>query len=52
MIQLVPLNNLMHVMKAPVGESAADVIVVLRRMLDLYANIQACKIISSYARIT
>jgi 3-isopropylmalate dehydrogenase len=28
-------------LKAPVGESAADVIVVLRRMLDLYANIPA-----------
>lgn len=27
-------------MKAPVGESAADVIVVLRRMLNLYANIR------------
>jgi 3-isopropylmalate dehydrogenase len=27
-------------LKAPVGESAADVIVVLRRMLDLYANIR------------
>lgn len=30
-------------MKAPVGESAADVIVVLRRMLDLYANIRPAK---------
>ncbi len=29
--------------KAPVGESAADVIVVLRRMLDLYANIRPAK---------
>lgn len=29
--------------KAPVGESAADVIVVLRRMLDLYANIRPSK---------
>ena len=27
-------------LKAPVGESAADVIVVLRRLLDLYANIR------------
>ena len=27
-------------LKAPVGESAADVIVVLRRRLDLYANIR------------
>ena len=30
-------------MKAPVGESAADVKVVLRRMLDLYANIRPAK---------
>ncbi len=30
-------------MKAPVGESAADVIVVLRRMLELYANIRPAK---------
>lgn len=30
-------------LKAPVGESAADVIVVLRRMLDLYANIRPAK---------
>ena len=30
-------------MKAPVGESAAAVIVVLRRMLDLYANIRPAK---------
>ena len=29
--------------KAPVGESAADVIVALRRMLDLYANIRPAK---------
>lgn len=30
-------------LKAPVGESAADVIVVLRRLLDLYANVRpAC----------
>ena len=28
-------------LKAPVGESAADVIVVLRRMLDLYAKMDA-----------
>ena len=27
-------------LKAPVGESAKDVIVYLRRMLDLYANIR------------
>ncbi len=30
-------------LKAPVGESAADVIVFLRRMLDLYANIRPAK---------
>src|SRR5574337_805677 len=30
-------------LKAPVGESAADVIVVLRRLLDLYANIRTAK---------
>ena len=30
-------------LKAPVGETAADVIVVLRRMLDLYANIRPAK---------
>ena len=30
-------------LKAPVGESAADVIVVLRRELDLYANIRPAK---------
>ncbi|MBM2819778.1 MAG: leuB [Nitrosarchaeum sp.] len=30
-------------LKAPVGESAADVIVVLRQMLDLYANIRPAK---------
>ena len=30
-------------LKAPVGESAADVIVVLRRKLDLYANIRPAK---------
>lgn len=30
-------------LKAPVGESAADVIVVLRRMLDLYSNIRPAK---------
>jgi 3-isopropylmalate dehydrogenase len=30
-------------LKAPVGESAADVIVYLRRMLDLYANIRPAK---------
>lgn len=30
-------------LKAPVGESAADVIVVLRKTLDLYANIRPAK---------
>src|SRR5207245_4142993 len=30
-------------LKAPVGESAADVIVVLRRILNLYANIRPAK---------
>jgi len=30
-------------LKAPVGESARDVIVVLRKMLDLYANIRPAK---------
>src|SRR5579872_6088245 len=30
-------------LKEPVGESAADVIVVLRRLLDLYANIRPAK---------
>ncbi len=30
-------------LKAPVGESAADVIIVLRRYLDLYANIRPAK---------
>jgi len=30
-------------LKAPVGESAADVIVVLRRILDLYANVRPAK---------
>ena len=30
-------------LKAPVGESAADVIVVLRRKLDLYANIRPAR---------
>lgn len=35
-------------LKAPVGESAADVIVALRRMLDLYANVRPAK---SYAGV-
>ena len=30
-------------LKAPVGECARDVIVVLRKMLDLYANIRPAK---------
>ena len=30
-------------LKAPVGENAADVIIVLRRSLDLYANIRPAK---------
>lgn len=30
-------------LKAPVGESAADVIVVLRRVLDLYANVRPAR---------
>jgi len=31
-------------MKAPVGESAADVIVYLRRVFDLYANVRPAKV--------
>jgi len=30
-------------LKAPVGESAADVIIVLRRLFDLYANVRPTK---------
>jgi len=30
-------------LKAPVGETAADVIIVLRRMFDLYANVRPAK---------
>jgi len=30
-------------LKAPVGESAADVIIVLRRLFDLYANVRPAK---------
>jgi 3-isopropylmalate dehydrogenase len=40
------INNIKNsdaCLKAPVGESAADVIVVLRRILDLYANIRPAK---------
>ena len=36
-------------LKGPVGESAADVILVLRRMFDLYANVRPAK---SYPNIT
>lgn len=36
-------------LKGPVGESAADVIIVLRRMFDLYANVRPAK---SYPNIT
>jgi 3-isopropylmalate dehydrogenase len=35
-------------LKGPVGETAADVIIVLRRMFDLYANIRPAK---SYPKI-
>ena len=44
-----PRDTLRHIrdsdacLKAPVGESAADVIVRLRRTLDLYANIRPAK---------
>lgn len=40
------MNKIKHsdaCLKAPVGESAADVIVVLRQQLDLYANIRPAK---------
>ena len=37
------IKNSQVCLKAPVGESAADVIVVLRRTLDLYANIRPAK---------
>src|SRR5688500_20383041 len=30
-------------LKGPVGESAADVIIVLRRMFDLYANVRPAR---------
>ncbi|HXG07594.1 MAG TPA: isocitrate/isopropylmalate family dehydrogenase, partial [Nitrososphaera sp.] len=30
-------------LKGPVGETAADVIIVLRRMFDLYANVRPAK---------
>lgn len=35
-------------LKAPVGESAADVVLVLRRLFDLYANVRPAK---SYPRV-
>ena len=38
-------------LKAPVGESAADVIIVLRRMLNLYANIRPAKSYPSMAAL-
>jgi len=37
------IKNSAACLKAPVGESAKDVIVYLRRMLDLYANIRPAK---------
>ena len=37
------IKNSHACLKAPVGESAKDVIVYLRRMLDLYANIRPAK---------
>jgi 3-isopropylmalate dehydrogenase len=37
------IKNSNACLKAPVGESAKDVIVYLRRMLDLYANIRPAK---------
>ena len=37
------IKNSHACLKAPVGESAADVIVVLRRILDLYASIRPAK---------
>ena len=43
MMWLKRIKNSDVCLKAPVGESAADVIVVLRRILDLYANIRPAK---------
>jgi 3-isopropylmalate dehydrogenase len=37
------VKNSQACLKAPVGESAADVIIVLRRMFDLYANVRPAK---------
>ena len=37
------IRNSQACLKGPVGESAADVIIVLRRMFDLYANIRPAK---------
>lgn len=37
------IRNSETCLKAPVGESAADVIIVLRRMFDLYANVRPAK---------
>ncbi len=39
-------------LKAPVGESAADVIIVLRRMFDLYANVRPAKSYPNIAGIS
>lgn len=39
-------------LKAPVGKSAADVIIVLRRMFDLYANIRPAKSYPNIAGIS
>jgi 3-isopropylmalate dehydrogenase len=37
------IKNSQACLKGPVGESAADVIIVLRRMFDLYANVRPAK---------
>jgi 3-isopropylmalate dehydrogenase len=37
------INNVNYILKGPVGESAMDVIVKLRQMYDLYANIRPAK---------
>lgn len=37
------IRNSQACLKGPVGESAADVIIVLRRMFDLYANVRPAK---------
>lgn len=52
--EALPADTLNHIkksdacLKAPVGESAADVIVHLRRLLDLYANIRPAR---SYPKV-